>query len=795
MLTKGDAMVDFSKMKTIPEAIYEYKDSQKTAVCCGEKTLSYHELIRDSRRLALALRKKGIGKGSYCLLCMTRSVDMITALLGILYAGAAYVAADPEWPESRLDFIKQDCGDALVLNDELFNTMTGQQEESAAWSADGLPELDESDAMSVYYTSGSTGAPKGAVTHHGVFYNFVIPVPQNIVAYETVLRCEVLFSINNMAFAGTNVDLFCALVNGLTLVLATKREQQSPSLLGERMLKHHAEALHTTPSMLLRYLEDDRFREGVSHLKRLTVSGEFLSESALARICAGTEAVVVDLFGSSEAQVFSVKRVVPGQKIDLGTPTYGTRLYVLDQDGHLHEAGETGCRIKGELCIGGMPARYGCYIGREDLTARKYSIIEGHGRIYHTGDMALLQENGSISLAGRVDGLMKLRGQRLEPGEVAAAIEAYPGIERAVVDIRGEEPNAMLFAWDTVNRKIAESELKSWLLDRLPAYMVPVRFMAVDSFPFNGNGKVDRPALPDIPAPEAQALAPENDLERLLCDAFSRVLPPGANVGRNIGFFEAGGDSIRAMSLIGFLQDSAEYSLSMVELMKNQTPALLAELLKTKGHTPSEKDDWNENTPYPFELPEDLLAVRDDADTEAILPVNNVTLGYLYLQERGITDSGNVNRAQIRIPGILPEAEFRDRVHCLIANHPALRSHFMRDRSGKYWQIVRRNWEAPVYYKDISSMTPKESDYFVSGFWQIMDREGGLFSAACLALPGDQSILLVRADHTVCDGISVHIIASELTDPGYRQYTKDPFLSHRLRTLASYMMPTAAILL
>ena len=752
--------MDFSSMKTIPEAILEYRDSRKTAVCCGEKTLSYHELIRDSRRFALALRRKGIGKGSYVMLCMTRSTDMMTALLGILYAGAAYVAVDQEWPQARLDFIKQDCGAALALNDEVFYAMTEQRDESAGEMYDELPELDAADEMSVYYTSGSTGAPKGAVTHHGVFYNFALPVPQNIAFYETARSCDVLFSMGNFAFAGTNVDIFCALLNGMTLVLATRREQQSPSLLGDCMQTHHVQALQTTPSMLLRYLEDSRFAESLSKLKRIILSGEPLSEAAAARISAGTEAVIFDLFGTSEVQAYAVTRVILGEKIELGTPVYGARLYVMDEEGKLHEAGETGQRTKGELCIGGMPARYGYYIGREDLTARKFTLTEGQERIYHTGDLAILREDGHMSLAGRSDGLLKLRGQRLEPGEVAAAMEAYPGIERAVVDVRGEEPDAMLFAWYTVQTDepghagkaqpsdseglswgraslVDERALKDWFLDRLPAYMVPVRFMAVDSFPLNGNGKLDRHALPDIPASQEPVLAPENDLERLLCDAYARVLPPGSNAGRNTGFFEAGGDSIRAMSLIAFLYDSARYSLSMAELMKNPTPALLAGLLQAKGHILSKEEDWNEDAPYPFELPEEMLAVKDDPNTEAILPVNHATLVYLYMKRRGITDAGNVSRAEIRIPSILPEAEFRDRVRCLIGNHPALRSHFLRDQSGKYWQIVRTDRPLPVYYQDIRDMPEKASEYFVSGFWQIVDRTAELFSSACLALPGN----------------------------------------------------------
>ena len=796
--------MDFKMFKTIPEAILEYKDSQKTAVCCGEEALSYHELIRDSRRFALALKKEGIGKGSYVMLCMTRSTRLMTALLGILYAGAAYVAVDPEWPKSRLDFIKQDCGNALVLDDELFYAMTGRQDADADWSEGELPRLDASDEMSVYYTSGSTGAPKGAVSHHGVYYNFLIPLPQNIVAYETKLSCDVVFSMLNFAFAGSNVDIFCALLNGMTLVLATKREQQSPSLLGACMKKHRVEALHTTPSTLLRYFEDSRFEEGMSHLKRITLSGEPLSSGVVARARAATQAVIINLYGTSEVQACAFARVVSGEKSDLGTPAYGVRLYVLDEDGKLHETGETGQRAEGELCIGGMPAQYSYYIGREELSAQKFTLTEGHGRIYHTGDMALLQEDGRIYLGGRADGLMKLHGQRLEPGEVAAAMEAYPGIDQAVADVRGDGPDAKLFAWyvpssDSGDKhqggvsNVEECALRTWLLDRLPAYMVPVRFMAVSDFPLNGNGKLDRSALPDIPVAKTPASPPENELERLLCDAFARVLPPGTNTGRDTGFFEAGGDSIRAMSLIGFLDDHAGYSLGMRELMKNPTPALLAKLLKKKGHTVSEKHDLNEAAAYPFRLPEDMRSVRDDPKTEAVLPVNNVTLGYLYLKQHGMMDAGNVTRAQIRVPRSLSETEFKDRFLRLMENHPALRSHFMRDQSGTYWQVIRTDSKVPVYYKDISSMSEKESDYFISGFWQIMDRAGGLFSAACLALGGEQCVVLVRADHTICDGVSVNIIVSELTDPGYRQYTEDPFLAHRLRTLASYMTPTSAI--
>ena len=263
----------FLTARTIPEAILSYAESDKAAVICGSVLRTYRELIRDARRLAGALAAKGVLPGDRVVLAMKRSTDFITALLGILTAGAAYVAMDLSWPEKRREHIIRDSGAKLVLDEELFAELM----ETAPSEEMPLPVLKGSDAFAVYYTSGSTGEPKGTVTHHQVFFNEAVPVKENICSSLTMEQCETFVSFGNFAYGATACDIAACLLYGKTLVFATEQERANPALLGELMQRWHVDAMLGTPSMLLMYLEDPAFADAFRSLRRVIITGEALS--------------------------------------------------------------------------------------------------------------------------------------------------------------------------------------------------------------------------------------------------------------------------------------------------------------------------------------------------------------------------------------------------------------------------------------------------------------------------------------------------------------------------------------
>ena len=788
------------RFQTILDGIIRYRESEKTAVLCEEERISYRDLIRDAMLLSHALRNRGVGKGSFIILAMNRSVHMIKALLGILYAGAAYVAVDRTWPSRRLSYIQKDCQASCILDDVFYEGLCresvailrqrsfDEDEKELYPGEENLPRVEGCDAIAVYYTSGSTGEPKGTVTHHGVFLNEAMPVSCNICSCKTALLCDVVFSMGNFAYGAVACDIFYALFNGMTLVLASEKERLSPDLLGKCMLKHHADALLGTPSMLMGYLEDATFASGFSALKRVILTGEALSEDAASRIASCTGAVLFDAFGASEVRNYAFTEIKPGETIKLGSPTLQAVLLLLGEKGILYEADKASPDTKGELCIGGEPGKYGYYLNHPELTAQKFTVTKEYGRIYHTGDMAMVMKDGSIILTGRADGLRKLHGQRVETGEVERMMERYPGISRAAADIRGEGADAVLCGWYKGN-EIDEDGLRTFLAERLPAFMVPARLMALNELPLNDNGKLDRRALPDIPAKEVIFIPPQNDLEKLLCDTFARVLRLPSIPGRDSGFFGLGGDSIKAMMLISIMEESG-YHLSMADMLKYPTPTQLAAWLDREESTV--KTSAEVKAPELSTLPEELMTLREDANIKTVLPVSNVTDVYLRMKGLGISDRRNVTRGKFYVSRGFTDEEFRDRAEHLVKNHPALRSAFRQDSSGRFWQVFYKEYQPVIYYKDIRKLSGEVKAGFTDGFLKVMDMGEGLFQAACLLLSDEKSVLLLCVDHTIADGISVQIMASELASPDYRKLSEDALLSHRERVM-QYLTPPAPV--
>lgn len=771
----------FLQYQTIPEAVDAYAESDKTAVLCGKEQITYRELISNAKNAARILSGMGIKKGDKVVIEMDRSIRLITALLGILYAGGAYVAVDLSWPEKRREFIAKDCGASLILTDESFTSLFTSSKDKEMMDQISLPTLEGSDELAVYYTSGSTGEPKGCVTHHQVFFNEAVPLEENICSFETMEKCEKIFSMGNLAYGATACDIFSCLLYGKTLILATEEERSSPALLGECMLQTGSDALLGTPSMLCMYLEDHVFARGFRMLKRLIVTGEALSEEAGTQIIRATQAAVFDAFGASEVRNYSFKRVLNGKVEDLGTPVHGARLLLLDEDGS-----KVGSGVEGELCIGGVPGKYGYYIGHKELTEQKFTQTASCGRVYHTGDLAVMEKDGHFRMTGRKDQMLKLHGQRLEPSEIARRMEEYKGIKRAVADIRGEGKDAVLCAWYSSTEAVDEERFRKQLLTVLPFYMVPSLLMKVEQFPLNANGKLDRKKLPDIVKTPSPGVKPKTETERLLCDAFQRVLKTDGEIGLSNHFFLSGGDSIRVLRLIALLDGEYGIRIGARDLLMHPTPEALGEFLSERKETKEDEGDTKRDA-WPdadIIVPDELKELLSDENTEAILPVNAATKLYLMMKRFNVKDRRNVSFVRTLLTCAWSEDEFTDRARHLVKNHPALRSDFVMDTKRQFRQIIYRDKPPVLFYKDISSLSEEAADHFTKGFGQVMEESGGLFSAAFFRRSEKAGILLIMADHTVADGASLHVIQNELARDDYAALTVDAYLTHRRRSIA-----------
>ncbi len=761
----------FLKYKTIPEAVRVlYADSDKAAVKCGDDSVTYRELVRDTNDLALRLAASGIGKGDRVIINLDRSVSLILAVLGTLYSGAAFIIADRNWPRERLEFIKHDSKAALVLDGAKLEELRRVEK-----TGDSLPVPGIKDEFTVYYTSGSTGVPKGCVTHHLVHFSIKIPLPENRHAYATMKYCNNIFSVGNPAFVGVGQDIFLSLLLGKTLIFATKEETNDIKLMGERLISEHVDGFTGTTSQLSTYLEDETFREACRSIRRFIILGEKATMNITERISAVSDGYIFHIYGASEITTASVSELIPGQKVHIGSPVNGTKIFLLDSKGQKVSDGE-----EGEICVGGIPAELGCYVGNRALTAEKYTEAEGLGRIYHTGDIGIRDNEGRISVIGRMDDMRKLHGQRIELPEIEKCMEGFPGVTRAAADIRGEGNDAALYAWYLADKTLEDTEILDHLINSLPLYMIPQRIQQIETFPLNRNGKLDRKALPEIEVKKEPYAAPENETEQEICRAFEEVLNAD-KIGRNSNFFSCGGSSLLAMHLISRLNISLGKHYSVKDVFLNPTPGMLAIT------EPEKHEDASEKTPIDLDIsiPPELKTIAEDPNTEAVLPVNKGTNRLMILRHLYTGYRPNMIRKRCVLKCVFSREEFKDRVEKLVAVHPALRSEFIPAGDGCFRQIIKRQKKPSVYYKDLSKLQNDAQKRFVSGFRQVLDREDGLFSVALFPISEDRSILLFDIDHSIADGISTVVIQNELVSDNYKELSCDKYIENRKKYHAS----------
>ena len=318
---------------------------------------------------------------------MRRTANAIRALFGIFYAGCSYVAVDPDWPQERLNFVAKDAQTVFSMTDETCRLLREKEP-----TAIDLPNINGEDEAAIYYTSGSTGQPKGVVRYHIVFNSILLNDPSYTQRWKTFQI------ISKLSFVVALQWCYLILSKEKTLLLSTEQEQNSIELLADSMQRNHADAINSTPSVILRYLENPLFASAFSELKYVVISGEKLIPSVVEKMSQATKGSLIVDYGSSEMFHCAKYCYRNDGKIHLGKAAHGVKLYVLNDNLEEILPGQ-----EGELFIGGTPAKYGHYLNRPDLDAEKYVEHPKYGRLFRTGDMARLEKDGEITLVGRKD--------------------------------------------------------------------------------------------------------------------------------------------------------------------------------------------------------------------------------------------------------------------------------------------------------------------------------------------------------------------------------------------------------
>ncbi|HLF24983.1 MAG TPA: amino acid adenylation domain-containing protein [Anaerolineae bacterium] len=772
------------------------------ALVFEDQRLTYAALNARANQLARRLRRLGVGPESLVGICLERSIEMVIALLGVLKAGGAYLPLDPAYPPERLAFMLEDARAPLLLTQSSLESRFAHAAAQticldAEWPtltrepAENLTGGSRSDQLAyVIYTSGSTGKPKGAPIPHRALTNLLTAMQHEpgLTAQDTLL------AITTVSFDMAAPELYLPLIMGARVVIAPREAAADGEWLRQLLQQHAVTVLQATPTTW-RILLDSGWA-GAPDLAMLC-GGEALPRDLADELLPRGRALW-NLYGPTETTVWSAVWAAPpgSSPVRIGRPIANTQFYVLDAQLQPAPVG-----VPGELYIGGAGLARG-YLNRPELTAEKFIPNpfwkdEGGGRrdeenvlasafiphhlppertpclrrgqvgggsslrLYKTGDLVRWLADGTLEYLGRVDHQVKVRGYRIELGEIEAALRQHPAVHDSVVVVREDQPGEKcLVAYLIADQSPAptSSELRSFLKQTLPEYMIPSVFMFLASLPRTPNGKVDRRALPapDGVRPELEKafVAPRTQAEKTLAEIWSQVLGIG-QVGIHDNFFELGGDSLLSLRVIAKAKEAGLH-FTPQQFFQHQTIAQLVTVVG--GMTAAEVEDEQSQVtgPAPLTAPQQWFfeAVED--------------FGGLW----NLVASFDMPAFLGRSPDLIAQV-----FQHVLEHHDELRARFVRQAAGWQKLITEPDHSAPFRCIDLAHLEPAEQDRAIQATSDALQRELDLSRAPLVRVAlfylGESrpARLVIIAHHLIRDGFSIGIVADDF-ERAYQQLAR-----------------------
>ncbi|MBD8499799.1 non-ribosomal peptide synthetase [Paenibacillus arenosi] len=749
----NDTWTEYPREKTI-HALFEEQVASapdRFAITFEEERLTYRELNERADRLANALQARGTMRDQAVAIIGDRSLAIIIGMLAVLKAGGAYVPIDPDYPLDRIEYVLHDSQCELVLVQGAYaDRLPGDAamlvlEDESSWSKASAEQVNKmvarevnvTDLAYVMYTSGSTGRPKGVMIEHR---NVVRLVKNN--QYMSFAEGERILQTGAPVFDATTFEIWGALLNGLELYVVDKYTILNPQKLGEAIRNYDITTMWLTAALFGQLAQErtDLFEP----LTYLLVGGDALPAKQIQAVrdrCPNL--VIINGYGPTENTTFSHTYVIKNNvesNIPIGRPISNSTAYIVDKYGELLPIG-----VPGELWVGGDGVGRG-YWNNDELTAGKFvpsPWVQGE-RIYKTGDRAKWLPDGNVQFLGRLDYQVKIRGFRVETGEIEVQIAQHKAVSEVVVTVVTEEDESKSLCAYVVT-DMGTEELRTYLKEQIPEYMIPSYIIRMDRLPLTPNGKVDRRSLPQ---PESQPIRgrgnvyipPLTDIEIRLSNIWKDILKVN-EVGRNDHFFQLGGHSLKAAILLARISKELHADFPLKEIFKSPILSDMAQLTSRYDSNYCEINPASPAVYYPVSYAQRRIFIIEQLEG----------VGHAYHMPVIVRLWGNVDK----------ERWIKTILH-LVQRHDSLRTTFAWVNGEPMQQVGLVRQEAV----DVKELLGGEStlEQEVEGFMQPFDLYNGpLFRARLLHISNEEHLMLVDMHHIIADGTSIGVLVEEFS--------------------------------
>lgn len=739
---------EYSSEKTIVQLFEEQvkKTPNNIAVKFENSEITYKEINQKANSIAHFLRtEKNVTSTDFIGIILNRSIDLITSILGVVKAGATYVAIDPEYPQDRIEYMLANCNAKIVFTNAttshiIQNPKIDQIDINFEVKDNNFnnPELitTPEDLLYIIYTSGSTGKPKGVSIKNKNVNNFIVGMKEIIDFSET----KKMLSVATVCFDMFVFELWGSLLNGLTLILANEEQQKLPNLLNKLCLENSIDIFQTTPSRF-KLIFDNECTECFSNIKHILVGGEAVPKQLFEKFLLYKNLKVHHMYGPTETTVWSTHKLISdATNITIGKPISNIQIYILDNNQNICPIG-----VAGEIYISGDGVGNG-YLYQDELNKNSFikNPFVNNSIMYKTGDLGIYSENGEIVYLNRIDHQVKIRGFRIELDEIEKIILDFPNIKNCVV-VKKELHNSheALCAYYIEKLPIDLENLKKLLQQKLPAYMVPQYFFKLNDFPYTQNGKIDRKSLP---IPEIQNkktsnyVGARNNTDEKLLNIINKLLEIDS-ISITDNLFELGMDSLIAINLSIKIMNEFNIQLNIPDIFHHPVIANLSNYITT-------------TTTFKQQLTIQTAPIMDS------YPLSSAQKRIYYASLVSENESTLYNVSGSIIFEHLPDYNrLNNCLKELLNRHEIFKTYFQVENN-EIVQKISNSLEFNLIYEKVET---DEIDEVLSTFIAPFDlSEAPLFRAKLVEFDNGKSSLLIDTHHIICDGASLNILIRDL---------------------------------